>query len=59
MRSSPYAPAYRLAQRLEGAGANTPVVARARLTAAGEATGIVVIVFDTATAAANDTVGPH
>jgi hypothetical protein len=42
--------AVRLAQRLEGAGANTPIVARARLTAAGEPTGIVLIVFDTAPA---------
>jgi hypothetical protein len=40
--------AVRLAQRLEGAGANAPIVARARLTAAGEPTGIVLIVFDTA-----------
>jgi len=42
--------AVRLAQRLEaaGAGANSPIVARARLTAAGEPTGIVLIVFDTA-----------
>lgn len=47
--------AVRLAQRLAGAGAggNTPIVARARLTAAGEPTGIVLIVFDTA-AAPND-----
>jgi hypothetical protein len=42
--------AVRLAQRLDGAGANTPIVARARLTAAGEPTGIVLIVFDTAPA---------
>jgi len=44
--------AVRLAQRLEGAGAgaNSPIVARARLTAAGEPTGIVLIVFDTAPA---------
>jgi hypothetical protein len=42
----------RLAQRLEGAGAgaSAPVVARARLTTAGEPTGIVLIVFDTAPA---------
>jgi hypothetical protein len=47
--------AVRLAQRLEGAGAgaNTPIVARARLTSAGEPTGIVLIVFDTAPAPAS------
>jgi len=46
--------AVRLAQRLQGAGAGAgaPVVARARLTEAGEATGIVLIVFDTASAPA-------
>jgi hypothetical protein len=44
--------AVRLAQRLEeaGAGADAPIVARARLTTAGEPTGIVLIVFDTAAA---------
>jgi hypothetical protein len=47
--------AVRLAQRLAGAGAggNTPIVARARLTTAGEPTGIVLIVFDTAAAPTN------
>jgi Membrane MotB of proton-channel complex MotA/MotB len=45
--------AVRLAQRLEGAGANTPIIARARLTEAGEPTGIVLIVFDTAPVVAN------
>jgi Membrane MotB of proton-channel complex MotA/MotB len=51
--------AVRLAQRLEGAGANPPIVARARLTAAGEATGIVLIVFDTAPLPAQAPVGAH
>jgi hypothetical protein len=47
--------AVRLAQRLEGAGAgaNAPIVARARLTEAGESTGIVLIVFDTAPASSD------
>ena len=49
--------AVRLAQRLEAAGANPPIVARARLTTVGEATGIVLIVFDTAPA--NPPAGAH
>jgi len=40
--------AVRLAQRLEEAGANETLTARARLTAPGEATGIDLIVFDKA-----------
>jgi hypothetical protein len=40
--------AVRLAQRLEEAGANETLTARARLTAPGEAAGIDVIVFDKA-----------
>jgi hypothetical protein len=51
--------AVRLAQRLEGAGADTPIVARARLTAAGEPTGIVLIVFDTAPVPADAPPGGH
>jgi flagellar motor protein MotB len=43
--------AVRLAQRLEQAGANPPVMARARLAASGEAAGIDLIVFDKAPAA--------
>jgi hypothetical protein len=42
--------AVRLAQRLEQAGADGSIGARARLTGAGEPTGIVLIVFDTAPA---------
>ena len=42
--------AVRLAQRLEQSGADGSIGARARLTAAGEPTGIVLIVFDTAPA---------
>lgn len=42
--------AVRLAQRLEQAGANGPLAARARLTAPGEAAGIDLIVFDKAPA---------
>lgn len=44
--------AVRLAQRLEQAGADGEIGARARVTAAGERTGIVLIVFDTAPAPA-------
>jgi hypothetical protein len=51
--------AVRLAQRLQGAGADTPIVARARLTAAGEPTGIVLIVFDTAPLPAGAPAGGH
>jgi flagellar motor protein MotB len=40
--------AVRLVQRLEQAGANATLAARARLTAPGEAAGIDLIVFDTA-----------
>jgi len=40
--------AVRLAQRLEQAGANAPVIPRARLAAPGEAAGIDLIVFDKA-----------
>jgi hypothetical protein len=40
--------AVRLAQRLEQAGANGTLAARARLTAPGEAAGIDLIVFDSA-----------
>jgi hypothetical protein len=42
--------AIRLAQRLEQAGANGKILARARLTAPGEAAGIDLIVFDKAPA---------
>jgi hypothetical protein len=53
--------AVRLAQRLEGAGAgaDAPIVARARLTEAGEPTGIVLIVFDTAPAPTSESTGAH
>lgn len=44
--------AVRLAERLEQAGANGTPIARARLTAPGEAAGIDLIVFDTAPAEA-------